>query len=300
MTPCTVCDAPHTTPAQLCPKCATGLTDALAALPHLVDQLDLNLTRQAKARPSRNAAPREDKRLPFNLGASAMLDTIRGVLTDWARLVVDERTTREPLLDDDGQPVLTPEGAPTWVELPTPHPGTDQPGDLARWLYRYSHWLAAHDAAPDAHRELTGLVAEALDAIDIHPDPEFLGVCRAPDEAGAVCRARVYAHTDEGSVACPRCGALKNARSLRAQALDMAEDELLPRRVLTRALRRHGEPIGEHDVKTWHKRGLLEPAGWDQRGRCHLYRLGDVRDLLAVMEARYAARLATATARAAA
>lgn len=318
-TPCEACTAPHHTRARLCSKCAAELSTALLRLPDLAEQLDLMLARETKTRAPRSNTPREDRKLPYHLGASATIDSLRGVLTAWARLVLDEYQRTETVLDEQGRPVLQADGTPATRVFGATPPADETLTGLARWLYRYSMWLACHPAAADALTELTGLVAEAVDAVDIRPEPEFLGVCRAPQEDGRVCTAEVTAEPGQMSAACPRCGAFRDVRSLRQRSLDQAEDEHLTAKAVTRALLRGGEPIGEHDVRDWHRRGLIEATGWEQRdgrrhlyqpgeevpafigrGRAHLYRLGAVRTALAEMEARHAARVAKAAAKAAA
>jgi hypothetical protein len=166
--------------------------------------------------------------------------------------------------------------------------GDEPPADppaMAAWLLSRLNQLRHHDAAANAHAEITGAVEHARHVIDRPRPSTFLGACE--------CGATLLARPNASVVTCRDCGTAYNVAQLQAWLLDRAGDQLLTAAEIARAMSTLGEHIDVDRIYQWDKRGRLVEHG--QRGASRLYRLSDVRDLLAdalQREARTATRRA--------
>lgn len=126
-------------------------------------------------------------RLPMPLDPASAIDSAYRVLRSWGQLVMDERNlTTGPRISH------RPECPMSCSEQ---HPSTGP--QIARWLVGHSEWLAAHDTAREAAREL-GSHAWILKALALgHRTRKFqIGVC--PEEN----------YPEDGGVTTPCTGGL--------------------------------------------------------------------------------------------
>ena len=92
MTECAV-DGRPSSDAFLCHGCLDALKVELRAIPWLVEQLEVTLTRQARV--GRRNGPRSTERpLPFHVNAAVDLETLRDGLGMWATTVAEVRALR--------------------------------------------------------------------------------------------------------------------------------------------------------------------------------------------------------------
>jgi hypothetical protein len=266
-TTCGVCAAPTIDGAHLCHKDTNRLRAALWRVPAAINQLTIAETRQAHIRnPDAPATP--GRSLVWNEAAARARENIEALLRSWAAYVRDNHLTR----------IEHPETRELVRILRPAPPTSPNPGDVAVWLTRHIGWLRRQYTAPDVLDELTCALDEAHTVIDAPERIHFHGYCLHEDEEHGVCTARLYTTDNDAErfIACPRCGHLHEAHSLRRKMLAAASDRHLTATDLTRLLSRPPfELIGAHDVANWAKRGIITPAGHDHRKR-HVYRVGDV------------------------
>ncbi len=126
----------------ICHVCHRGLTDDLARLPSLYDECGQQLS-GGSHKPVGDVIPsRRLPETPFNVAAAEARAGIMSALSAWSGLVAQERSVGKP--DRSARA-------------------------LANFLARHSAWLARHEAAAEASREVSELARAAIAAA--YPDP---------------------------------------------------------------------------------------------------------------------------------
>lgn len=178
-------------------------------------------------------------------------------LNGWARVIVDDRDLSH--------------------DLPV---GTDTIG-LCLLIERHATWFSGHEAAPDALEELTAAAEEVRKAaIPQRREWMPLGSCplEVDSEIGpAPCGGSVRAYPGRDPH-CVKCGTEAVATwwermmfpDAEVSELVVADDLVL---VLHRAF--GGSPVKPSTIRQWIRRGVIEAAGKDDKGRT-LYNRGDV------------------------
>lgn len=239
MTACPIDGRELTNNATICANCEETLERALGDIDALLDDLDTALSRQTKKRPARGNHPRDDKPLPYDLGASTAAGQLKAVLVGWARLVAEERE----------------------VELTC----RDASQSISDWLLHHTHWIARHDAGPDAYSEIVGAVNNIRRTIDIAPDARFIGPCYAiVDEVE--CTETLYAIDGRDTVRCRTCGTTWDAKARTLETLTHAETIAHDATTLSRSFALQGVALETGRIKTWANRGHLTPHGVSHRG----------------------------------
>jgi hypothetical protein len=290
--PCPTCTKLIQGAAAICSGCANHLTLTLLRVPAVVADLEITLAREDVRRSTSGGGGDDGKPLPFHVGAGKAHDDLKAILVSWARLVSEEREWFELAKDADGKAMFTEDGPVTIHHATTDLTCADTGPSIARWLALYvQDWLAYHPAAPEAHDEIMCAIQDARAAVDIPEEVVLVGVCRQADKEGIVCTARLYAETRAKAVVCPACGTAHSVKSRQQQALAAAEDKVLTLTQITRGLTRSGVAISQNTVRSWVRRGKLEPA-YDKKGHTRrdtrgvaMYRVGDVLDLYAEWQA---------------
>lgn len=246
---CTHPDCQIPTPdGLLCGKHTERLRRDLAALPGLLRQLDVTLTRQAKVG---NGAGKDRTPLPFDVRASEVGWSVRNTLQTWVRTIE---------LDDIGDLA-------------------DDPAEWARWLRKRIERIRGHAEGGMLADEIGYCVASIRRAIDAPPDNLYCGPC-------ATCGGDLYARPSAIEVLCRRCeragivtlpvDVTKARKALR----DRAEDMLVTRTEALRALpSMAGVDLPSKTLDRWVQDGRVVNRG----GRV---RLGDVLDAAAGWVAR--------------
>jgi hypothetical protein len=163
---------------------------------------------------------------------------------------------------------------------------------LGYFLAKNVPWMRAQHNGPDMHRHLMDALAEADRVVDAPSLRRFVGECGALlADAGDTCRAMLWAPPSRfrGEVTCPDCGTTHDVEDRRRSLLGKADNMLLARTDLARALSGFGVDVTVKQLEHWAARGRLEQHGTTStRPARPLYRLGDVLDVLAADRARHA------------
>lgn len=230
----------------LCRGCVDSLKAELRAVPWLVEQLDLTLTRQARVG-SRNGPRSTERPLPFHPRASVDLETLRDGLSMWAAAVAERR-----------QVAVDAVGAVA----------------LAGWLLRWAGEVAQHPDAGELHGDVLAMTEAARRTIDLPAERKYVGPC---DDCGEdlYCGvlAKVVTCRTEG------CEFTSPVEERRTWLLEAAVDQLRTAAELSRELPWiGGVTIDRKLINSWSSRGRIVaylPHPRDPYGRTR-FRLGEV------------------------
>lgn len=174
--PASDCDRPIHPGWVICRPCAASLEKALAEIPALQTELDLQTARQA-SRDHGPVATATERPLPYDPRASERTWLLRNTLVGWIRD-----------LEPDALPADT---------LPA----------MARWLLGRVNQLYVHPAGEQAVDEIRYAVAQAWRCVDNPPERVFLGTCG--------CGGELFAPMDAITAWCRLCGAEHGCDGLR-------------------------------------------------------------------------------------
>ena len=239
MTGCPIDGKPLANNQVICGDCTATLDRALGDLGALLEDLDTALSRQSRKRPARGNHERDDKPLPYDLGASRAASELKGYLVGWARLVSEER------------------GVPLTCR--------DDSRSIAMWLDPHVAWLSTHAAAADAYSEIVGAVNNIRRTIDIAPDVTYIGPCYSLID-GVECDETLYGIEGSDDVKCRTCGTLWSARARTLEALAHAHTVAQDATTLSRSFALKGIALDTDRIKKWGQRGHLQRAGTSHRG----------------------------------
>lgn len=249
--------------ATICRDCTGKLGRDLAAIPWLVEQLDLSLSRQT-ASERQDGGRSAETPMPYDLGASDALEMLGVVLRRWSRAL-----------------------------------GVDTRWGMSDALATHLDDLRQHADADRAVIDIGGAVAKARRTIDRRPERWFAGPCDgngytirgqgAPEQG---CGEWLYARPEARDVKCKACTTVYDVEMRRAWMLEAAEDYLCTAKMLSRFVSRFGAPVKANTITQWRRRGRLEQRGVDQN-RDPLYRIGDVLSLVHGENVRAAAKQAS-------
>lgn len=263
--PCTVpsCSNPAGD-GYVCRGCISGLEQALAETPALLDELMVTRTRERAAAVTSGARGTE-RALPVHPHAADLARDMHQVLGSWALLLAEER--------------------PEWT-LPR-----DDTADLSRWLLCRLETIRCHVAGGECVDEVRRLRGRVMRTIDNPPDRAFIGPCSAGDpDSDHVCPTHLYAVVGMPHATCPTCDTTHDVATRREHMLREAEDTLVTASEAAAALaawtstdddRAHKRLVDR--IRRWADRERLETRGHvDVLGRQRtLHRLGDILDLIA-------------------
>lgn len=262
---CGVCEEPVPDAGSICHGDARRLALMLRDVPALARELDVTVTRRAKvahrAGPAR-AVELDPVRVDFDVRASAALDHLGGMLRGWAVNLAEDIDRNAP---PGGRNVVA--GYALWIAA--------RIGDV-----RLRPW------APDMFAEVTDAVREATRAIDAPPDLAFMGHCPGAYDTGEGCTAELWAPPGTPVGRCRECGTEVDFAELRAAYVADAAHVLAPAPVIARAFTSQGQALTVERVRQWRHRGLVAPVDRDPATGRDLFRLGDVAEVLARMDAR--------------
>ncbi|MFC5187118.1 hypothetical protein [Actinomadura harenae] len=280
--PCPIsgCGRP-TRGATICGACEADLERALTAVPWLVAQLDLVLSRQTRTGSSGGARSAETS-LPYAPHASEASRVLASTLTAW----VDELRPAEPRRIGP----LCERCTHASCRLMRPLAGRTASA-CAVWLRARVDRIVRLPVAEELWDEITAAVWAAQRLVDRPPERRYVGQCGAGLDDGTDCDVDLYARPDAAAVTCPECGTRWDVRWRRRRLLEAAEDTLATAADLARALTGLGHEVTPEMIRGYGHRGQIVPHGRDGRGR-PLYRLADVADAVAAAAARRAERSA--------
>jgi hypothetical protein len=241
---CPVCERP-VRDSVLCKYCTSTLVEYLSEVPALLDELEVNATRQAKTGPRASGGRSAETPLPYGDRASDAAKQLTDTLKLWATAIAPGRTF-------------------------TAH-------TAAMYLRTHIHDLGRHALAEKAYDQITRARAHAYTIIDRPTDLVPAGQCGADLDDGTRCTRTLYGDPDRSAVRCPDCG---NSRDLdRTWMLEGARDlEWTAAEIgavtagVTAAM-----------VRRYAHRKLIKPVGERHIGSVRViptYRVGDLLDLL--------------------
>lgn len=249
---CDLCGSEVGDLAHVCTRCANGLQLDLAAVPELVDELDVVLTKRARMGAGGGGSRSSESPLPFDVTASAVGGDLAAVLGVWAALVMEQRGIAAPL------------------------PGS---AACARWLGRHIVWLRHHEAGGDCVLEVREAVRAARRIIDRPEGRVYAGLCSS-------CSAPLYARPGAAEVACRACASdeselVYDVGERRTWMLGELEDLTGNASYVAMVATSLGVKVSPSTVRMWVLRGKLSPyehaeplkEGGEPRP---LYRVGDV------------------------
>jgi hypothetical protein len=250
----TVCSSPACDFTQhngyLCRNCNDTLIRNLKAIPWLLEELEVTLSRQDCLSESSDRSS-DEQPLPLNMRAVEVRIDLNAVLAAWALHVAGKN---EGLL-----------AGVVWSEL-----------RLAQYLLERVGDILTDPAAGQCADEIGDIRRRAQRAIDKPVQQVFAGPC---DD----CGKDLYAHPSKAEVSCknPDCGMVYDIEARRRWLLGKAEDQLLPATEMSRAL--SGllrKPITGSMLRGYAHRGRITAHPPIRLGGPALYRVGEVRDIL--------------------
>jgi hypothetical protein len=225
-------DGRPTSDLRLCNGCLDALKAELRAIPDLVQQLDITLTRQARIG-ERNGPRSTETPMPYHAGASVDLETITTTLAMWCREIAEQRGVR-------------------------PAAATDPIG-LSLWLLRYPTEAAQLEDAAELFENIHAMTKAARRTIDLAPDRRFLGPC---DECGAELYIWCTPNRIPDTVHCAteECSFTARVEERRGYLLEKAGNQLLTAAEMSRAIVElvpgQTRKISANIISQWASRGL--------------------------------------------
>jgi hypothetical protein len=260
------CDRP--TNAGLCAPHRTELLDRLAGLRRIVDDLNVQLTRQAiystAGSITTDDGDQPTSSVPWNEGASRTLERISTTMRRWDRLAADRL----------GAPVRHPNPLRAAAVIR----GAIAAGQLNAWTSLARLLDDLRDIDERANR-----------TIDRPKVQRFLGICTTTIDISlsGMCDTRLYELDDVESIQCPSCGTTHLVDADLDLLLTLADDTLVTTAQAARAMSTRDDADAHRNrlearIRTWNNRGRITPRGTTTVAGIErkLYRLGDIRSLV--------------------
>jgi hypothetical protein len=157
---------------------------------------------------------------------------------------------------------------------------------MIHYLTRQFRLICSEQWAPVMMDEFLDLERRLCRMIDRPADRWYAGKCSASDENGQ-CNVDLYATSDRGTIDCPGCDTRHDVAKRREFLLDEAKGILVTATEAASALLAWTDYDGSENklidrIRKWRDRGHLDVqdvTSLHGRDR-HLYRLGDIQDLL--------------------
>jgi len=251
-----VCSAPRCANpplnGYLCRRCAKTLMRDLAALPWLLRDLKVTISKQDRiSEPSGRSGG--ESPLPMRIDPIEARRDLHATLAAWAQHIAGKLTGLPPGI--------------VWTEI-----------RLAAFLIGHMRIILTDFAAGQLADEIGNAVMRIQRAIDQPPEMIYAGPC---DD----CEWDLYAHPSRGEVEChnPDCGAVYDIAARRDWLLDKVEYQLATATELSKAL----AGLLQRDltasmIRNYASRGrLTQHPPHPSKPREPLYRVGDVRRLIA-------------------
>jgi hypothetical protein len=294
---CATCTEPDPTGGYVCASCVRSVADLLVTVADLGPALHATIARQ-RGRGLGGGARSRDRPLPVDLAAAEKDAVASGVLTTWARHVLEARPGSGVWLREVVGPTCSSGGCTHRTcaairangGLDREHPAALSALVLAgelEWLRRRSEAAEALDDLGVACRELVRLV-------DIPPESVYAGPCWADVQIGAdlvQCQAELYARLGADVVRCPACRADHAVAERREWLLGQVYDVLATAATIAGAMTSLVRPVTVDMIDGWERRTRLHVRGHDRDGR-RLFRVGDVAAILAERHAKAAGKAA--------
>lgn len=246
----------------LCHLCARKMRQDVAAIPSLMQELEITLTRQSQTG-SGNGGRSAVRPLPFDSNASEVGAEVKMALVNWVR-------TFEI---GDGWPA-------------------DRIPSICGWLISREARIRGHEEGAMFVDEMADVVRRLKRAIDLRPSLVYLGVCENRID-GELCRNQMYARARDKGYECPGhqghpCGATYNVADRRAHLVSLCADQLATVSVCAQVLAMFGMDVKVDTVSRYTRArkgrdGKVYPPriwakGTSDKGE-KLYRVGDLEEV---------------------
>lgn len=259
------CGRPVRDTAVICDGCANELRLDLAEAGWVTDELDITMTRQRSIGTEGGSASASTP-LPWHDKAAEATRNLHNLLVLWVRLCHEERV-----------------GGPS--ELPA-----DNNAALATWLTQRLDALAHHDAAAEAHHEITEAMHDARRIIFWkRKSRTYLGACEQTvvDDEGYVihekCDGDVYADPDAAVGHCDDCGHGFTVVIRKGEIERQLDDRLCTPSEIARYAVHLGLSASRDQVRRrvnyWHRHKRIIQRGTTEDG-WPTFRYGEVRAML--------------------
>lgn len=255
-TRCTTCPRPAPDVSFGCPACGSDLAQRLDQLAAWLPEMETTIAKLDRIGSGGPKAAGAEVPLPYRPDVAEKRHAIRGELTTWARVVVEESGRKLP--------------GHGWVTSAA----------LARYLGGSADFMRYRQEWPEFYAALRPLAGSAMFLIDRPEEKVYLGPCETRDDAtGAICRADVLARRDAAKGRCRACGTVHDVAESREWLLDSLEDVLARPVEIAGVLRGFGDRrVGYSTIAAYVASGQLVPHGQDGHGKDR-FRIGDVLDL---------------------
>lgn len=231
------CGRPTRDAAYVCDDCGDRLAQALGDMTWLDEELETTVGKQRGA-PTEGGPAGSEKSLPFHVAAAEVRDNLRNTLVGWVRICSEEGVrSSDP---SDGLPANTLTA-------------------MSRWLLWRVDGLAYHEAGGDAVDEITYAVTQAVKAIDLAPERQYVGPC--------ACGRDLYRKPGALLARCRHCGEQYDAEALTNALRDQVMGRLVTAREGATLLSQFDLRTGQGTIDKWAERKRIVPRGHDDKQR---------------------------------
>jgi hypothetical protein len=257
------CAKPTRDHATFCDDCGDRLARSLGDMAWVDTELATTIGKE-RGLPTEGGPAGSEKSLPFHLAAAEVRDNLRNTLVGWVRICHEEGVrSSDPSV---GLPEDTLTG-------------------MSRWLLWRVDGLAFHEAGGDAVDEITYAVTQAVKAIDLAPERQYVGPC--------ACGRDLYRKPGAPLVKCRACEQEYDAEAfilgMRARLADL--DLLVTASEGAGLLSRYGLETTARIIYGWEERKLTIAHGERLEGKKkrRVFRFNDLVQLAAQRESRLSA-----------
>jgi hypothetical protein len=225
--------------AYTCEDCLDRLSKALGDMAWVDTELAITIGKE-RGLPTEGGPAGSEKSLPFHVAAAQVRDNLRNTLVGWVRVCAEEGVRSSDPRDGLPEDTLTA---------------------MSRWLLWRVDGLAFNEAGSEAVDEITYAVTQAVKAIDLAPERQYVGPCS--------CGRDLYRKPGAPKVKCRACATEYDAEVFLADmAARMADLDLLVTAVEGAGLlSRFKLETTARVIYGWEERKLIAAHGERQEGR---------------------------------
>lgn len=280
---CDLCDRPLPDQAYVCERCTDREAESLRIIASLAGEVEAAVAKLVGHGLAVGGGGGHGHPLPVDLVAAEKAATVGNTVSTWARHVsltrgVEVPRTRPSLEGPSCRTNTCRHLSCAEIRSPRREVGVAL---AARFLLGQLGWLRHRQEAAEALGDLHQAALQLQRVLGGRPPRWYAGQCWEPRDDGERCAAELYASPGASTVRCPECDTMHDAKDRREWLLREAEDQLLHAELMARALTGLGvEDLTPARVRGMARHGRLATKGTDAAGR-PLYRVGDVRDVVA-------------------
>jgi hypothetical protein len=247
------CGRPTRDDAYTCEDCLDRLSKALGDMTWVDTELAITIGKE-RGLPTEGGPAGSEKSLPFHVAAAQVRDNLRNTLVGWVRVCVEEAVRSSDPRDGLPADTLTA---------------------MSRWLLWRVDGLAFNEAGGEAVDEITYAVEQAVKAIDLAPERQYVGPC--------ACGRDLYRKPGAPMVKCRACEAEYDAEAVTDALRGQVMGRLVTAREGALLLSQFDLTTKQGTIDTWRERKRLVSHGHDEKRR-RLYLFDDLLLLAAKSE----------------